>query len=193
MPAHESLSPQFGQSSRDAQRRERLLSKSQAMLDDIDHTVDNKPYQPTEVEKAAEARNTKQWGPDPDPVNADHPTVFRFRYGHEPEMNDDFYRTTEQEGLGHGGYLTENTDQISGGRIDMFGGTYFQPYRKNELTIDEDGPLHGVAKPIYDNAEYHDRGDVDGQLLWTASGKPVRQKDLEYMSKEEKRKLRKGK
>lgn len=190
MPAHDSLSPQFGQSSRDTQRRERILSKSQSMLDDIDFTVDNKPYPPTEVEKSAEANNTKQWGPDPDPVSSDHPTVHRFRYGHEPEMGDDFYRTTEQEGNGHGGYLTEHTDQISGGRINMFGGTNFIPFRKSELNIDEDGPLHGVAKPVYDNAEAHDRGDIDGALLHTPSGKHVRQKDIEYMSKEEKRKLR---
>ena len=193
MPAHESLSPQFGQSSRDAQRRERLLSKSQAMLDDIDHIVDNKPYQPTEVEKAAEARSTKQWGPDPDPVNADHPTIFRFRYGHEPEMDGDFYRTTEQEGLGHGGYLTENTDQISGGRINMFGRTSYTPYRYNEIHIDEDGPLHGVAKPIYKNEPLgaDEEKSRNGDKVFVHSlPTGLREKDIEYMSKEEKRKLR---
>jgi hypothetical protein len=160
------------------------------MLDDIDFTVDNKPLPRNE---AVEASLTKQRGPDPDPVSSEHPTVFRFRYGHEPEMDGDFYRTHEQEGLGHGGYLTENTDQLSGGRVNMFGQTSYTPYRKNELTIDEDGPLHGVARPIYKDDEARDLGDTDGQLLWTASGKPVRQKELEYMSKEEKRKLRKGK
>ena len=163
------------------------------MLDDIDYAVGNKPYQPTELEKTNEARLTKQWGPDPDPVNAEHPTVHRFRYGHEPNMGEDFYRTHEQEGIGHGGYLTSHTDQMNGSRINMFGSTTYTPYRKNELTIDEDGPLHGLAKPIYKDDESRDLTDTDGQLLWTASGKPVRQKDLEYMSKEEKRKLRKGK
>jgi len=162
------------------------------MLDDIDFTVDNKPYPPTEVEKSAEANNTKQWGPDPDPVSADHPTVHRFGYDHEPNMRGNFYRTHEQEGLGHGGYLTENSDQISGGRVNMFGVTHYTPYRKNELTIDEDGPLHGVARPEYKDDESRDLSDTNGQLLWTASGEPVRQKDLEYMSKEEKSKLRKG-
>ena len=163
------------------------------MLDDIDHTVDNKPYQLTEDEKSVEARLTKQWGPDPDPVNADHPTVHRFRYGHEPIMDENFYRTYMQEGIGHGGYLTEHTDQMSGGRINMFGQTAYTPYRDGELAIDEDGPLHGVAKPIYKNDEARDLTDTDGANVWTPSGKSVRRKDMEYMSKEEKRELRKSK
>jgi len=183
VPAHESLSPQFGQSSRDAQRRERLLSKSQAMLDDIDHTVDNKPYQPTEVEKAAEARSTKQWGPDPDPVNADHPTIFRFEGGFEPHMGGNYYRTPEEEGNGHGGYLTENTDQLNGSRVNMFGQSNFTPYRKNELHIDEDGPLHGVARPLQDPLMSN-----SSESGWTHSDR--RAKDAMYMSKEEKLKAR---
>lgn len=178
MPAHESLSPQFGQSSRDTQRRERLLSKSQAMLDDIDHTVDNKPLPRNE---AVEASLTKQWGPDPDPVSSEHPTVHRFEGGFEPHMDGNYYRTPEQEGNGHGGYLTEHTDQLSGGRINMFGQSNFTPYRKNELHINEDGPLHGVARPLQDPL-------MSNSNDWTHSDR--RAKDAMYMSKEEKLKAR---
>ena len=158
------------------------------MLDDIDFTVDSKPLPRNE---AVEARLTKQWGPDPDPVSADHPTVFRFRYDHEPEMDGDFYRTHEQEGLGHGGYLTEHGNRHD--RINLLGSTQFTASRAWELSRDEDGPLHGVARPIYKEDEDHDRADLnlDGQLLRTSSGKSVREKDIEYMSKEEKGKLRK--
>jgi len=144
MPAHEHLQNQLftGQGSVDAQRRKRLLASSQRAMEDIDFAVDNKPYPKNE---ALEASDIKRWGPDPDPVDPANPTIFRFKGGWDPHINGDFYRTSEQEGAGAAEYTLENNDRED--RVNVFGSTEYHPYRFNELDIDEDGPLHGLAQP----------------------------------------------
>lgn len=146
MPAHEHLQNQLftGQGSVDAQRRKRLLASSQRAMEDIDFAVDNKPYPKNE---ALEASDLKRWGPDPDPVDPANPTIFRFKGGWDPHINGDFYRTSEQEGAGDplNTYTLENNDRED--RAEVFGSTEYHPYRFNEINIDEDGPLHGLAQP----------------------------------------------
>jgi len=144
MPAHEHLQNQLftGQGSVDAQRRKRLLASSQRAMEDIDFAVDNKPYPKNE---ALEASDLKRWGPDPDPVDPANPTIFRFNTGHEPVINGEFYRPPEQISGQEEGYTLPNNDRED--RAEVFGSTEYHPYRFDELDIDEDGPLHGLAQP----------------------------------------------
>lgn len=168
MPAHEHLQNQLftGQGSVAAQRRKRLLTKSQQIMEDIDFHVDNKPYPKNE---ALEASDFKKWGPDPDPVDPANPTIFRFDTGISPHINNDFYRTEEQEGT-YTEYLLENNDRDD--RRDMFGTTSpdQQIYVERQLP-NEDGILHGLAQPIYKNEDDWDR----------------KKRQILYMSKEEKK------
>ena len=151
---------------RDNDRIARSLAKSQSTLDDIDNLLDNKPFPRDE---AVEARLTKQWGPDPDPVDPDNPTIFRFQ--RETDVrNPGGMRIPEAIGRAERTYVLDNNDRDD--RIDMFGETRFTPYRHNELYIDEDGPLHGLAKPIYEGDKW-------------ASGDGL-ERDYMYMSREEK-------
>ena len=153
MPAHEHLQNQLftGQGSVDAQRRKRLLASSQRAMEDIDFAVDNKPYPKNE---ALEASDLKRWGPDPDPVDPANPTIFRFNTGHEPVINGEFYRPPEQISGRAAEYTLPNNDRED--RAEVFGSTNFNQYRVNELDRDEDGPLHGLAQPIYPDSEHED-------------------------------------
>jgi hypothetical protein len=173
MPAHEHLQNQLftGQGSVAAQRRKRLLAKSQQVMEDIDFVVDNKPYPKNE---ALEASDLKRWGPDPDPVDPANPTIFRFDTGIDPHINNRYYRTAEQEGT-YSEYLLANNDRND--RIDMFGNTSpdQQVYLEHHGNKGQDGPLHGLAQPIYENESDWDRS----------------KKRILYMSKEEKADLRK--
>ena len=172
MPAHEHLQNQLftGQGSVDAQRRKRLLASSQRAMEDIDFAVDNKPYPKNE---ALEASDLKRWGPDPDPVDPDNPTIFRFGGGFDPTINGDFYRSDAEDGSGPAEYTLPNNDR--GDRVEVFGSTNFHQYRiKNELDRDEDGPLHGLAQPIYPDSEYEDEREENSK------------KSHLYMSKQEK-------
>lgn len=154
-------------SNRDNERIARSLAKSQSTLDDIDNLLDNKPF-PRDEE--LEARLTKQWGPDPDPVDPDNPTIFRFQ--RETDVrNPGGMRIPEAMGRAEQTYVLENHDRHD--RMNLFGSNEFTPYRNNELFIDEDGPLHGLAKPIYVNNKYP---SVFG----------VSERDQMYMSREEK-------
>lgn len=173
MPAHEHLQNQLftGQGSVDAQRRKRLLAKSQQVIEDIDFAVDNKPYPKNE---ALEASDLKRWGPDPDPIDPDNPTIFRFRGGIHPQINGIFYRTDAQEGT-VAQYLLDHNDRDD--RIDMFGSTSpdAQLMAEHHFNHNQDGPLHGLAQPIYENEDIDDRA----------------KKRILYMSKEEKADIRK--
>ena len=144
MPAHEHLQNQLftGQGYVDAQRRKRLLASSQRAIEDSDFAVDNKAYPKNE---ALEASDLKRWGPDPDPVDPANPTIFRFNTGFHPQINNNFYRSPEEEGSGPAEYTLPNNDR--GDRAEVFGSTDFVPYRPYELDRDEDGPLHGLAQP----------------------------------------------
>ena len=175
MPAHEHLQNQLftGQGSVDAQRRKRLLASSQRAIEDIDFAVDNKPYPKNE---ALEASDLKRWGPDPDPVDPANPTIFRFSSGNEPTINGDFYRSDAEMSSGPAEYTLPNNDR--GDRAEVFGSTNFHKYRKNELDRDEDGPLHGLAQPIYPGREY--------EFEYAEDREANSQKSHLYMSKEEK-------
>jgi len=168
MPAHEHLQNQLftGQGSVAAQRRKRLLAKSQQVMEDIDFHVDNKPYPKNE---ALEASDLKRWGPDPDPVDPANPTIFRFDTGFNPHINNYYYRTAEQEGTVTE-YLLQNNDRND--RIDMFGNTSpdHQIFQELHGRGDQDGVLHGLAQPIYENESDWDRS----------------KKRILYMSKKEK-------
>jgi|APGre2960657423_1045063.scaffolds.fasta_scaffold00109_23 hypothetical protein len=129
---------------RDNERFTRSLAKSQSTLDDIDNLLDNKPFPRDE---ANEARLTKQWGPDPDPVDPDNPTAFRFQHPNDSRNPGDMRNHVATYGRAGNTYSLPNNDRHD--RIDMFGEARFISYRENELHIDEDGPLHGLAKPIY--------------------------------------------
>lgn len=158
---------------RDNDRITRNLAKSQSTLDDIDNLLDNKPF-PRDEE--LEARLTKQWGPDPDPVDPDNPTIFRFQ--RETDIrNPGGMRIPEAMGRTSGEYVLENNDRYD--RINMFGETRFTPYRNNEIYIDEDGPLHGLAKPIYES----------NKSSYNAY-RGVHERDQMYLSREQKRQLR---
>ena len=159
MPAHEHLQNQLftGQGSVDAQRRKRLLAKSQQAIEDIDFAVDNKPYPKNE---ALEASDRKRWGPDPDPIDPANPTIFRFRNGFNPEINDKFYRTAEQKGT-HAEVYLGPSDRVE--RIDVFGSTSPGGYlAKQQWSFHKrgktDGPLHGLAQPIYQGTDIHEQG-----------------------------------
>ena len=56
----------------------------------------------------------------------------------------------------------------------MFGSTESHHYTLNELDRDEDGPLHGLAQPIYPDRYFKDDREADSK------------KSHLYMSKEEK-------
>ena len=152
---------------RDNERITRSLAKSQSTLDDIDNLLDNKPLPRDE---AVEARLTKQWGPDPDPVDPDNPTIFRFQHPNDSRNPGDMRTHVAQYGRAGNTYALPNNDRDD--RINMFGETSFTPYRENELYIDGDGPLHGLAKPIYEGDKW-------------ASGDGL-ERDYMYMSREEK-------
>ena len=148
MPAHEHLQNQLftGQGSVDAQRRKRLLASSQRAIEDIDFAVDNKPYPKNE---ALEASDLKRWGPDPDPVDPANPTIFRFNTGFHPQINNNFYRSPEEEGSGPADFTLPYNDRQD--RAEVFGSPDFHSYRMDELEHDEDGPLHGLAQPTTSN------------------------------------------
>jgi hypothetical protein len=171
MPAHEHLQNQLftGQGSVDAQRRKRLLASSQRAMEDIDFAVDNKPYPKNE---ALEASDLKRWGPDPDPVDPANPTIFRFKTGWHPHINNNFYRSNEEEGFGPSSFTLPYNDRQD--RADVFGSTESHHYTLNELDRDEDGPLHGLAQPIYPDRYFKDDREADSK------------KSHLYMSKEEK-------
>lgn len=158
-----------GQGSIDAQRRKKLLAKSQQVIEDIDFAVDNKPYPKNE---ALEASDLKRWGSDPDPVDPANPTIFRFNAGHHPQINGKFYRSDEEEGYGYVSPTLANNDRED--RVNVFGSTEYHPFRFNELDYDEDGPLHGLAQPT---------------RPWSNDWK-YRTQDHEYMSKKEKADVR---